>query len=518
MADTATDTTTSTTPPRQRPPAPDASTATDDTTDWKAEAEKFKTLSRKHEERAKANAAAAKELEQLRQQSMTEQEKAVEQAKAEGRAEAIKARPPRSCRRDPRCRRRPAEQGTARHAPRRRQPRKFVDDDGDVDATRSPVRGRHRTRPETPDRHGRISARAHEGGSGGSADPLLAHVKKLTGSAEPSHALPKEHTTMAITAATVKTSDFSGFLPRRCLAPSSRRPHACPSCSARPAGPARPQRQERPGRQRPARRELGRPGRQQKPATQGSMTLKTMTPKKLAAIAVDSMEVIRARTRAATSTGSATSSSPRRSPSRSTTRRCTTSAATAPAPARSRRTSTRPRSRTSSAPTARPTAASGRTSSTRWPRSSDRRTPPAAAGASPGSRSTTRWRPVSSVQVDSTGRPIWVDLAAGPDDVDRVRAGSLIGRRSFMGEGVADPNDHILGYAGDWTQAAWGVVGGIDYSISDQATVTINGTLTSLWEHNLVAIRAEAVLRLPRERRRLVHPAPQRHRQLIRPP
>jgi hypothetical protein len=61
-----------------------------------------------------------------------------------------------------------------------------------------------------------------------------------------------------------------------------------------------------------------------------------------------------------------------------------------------------------------------------------------------------------------------------------------------MGEGVADASSDILGYVGDWTQAAWGVVGGISYDVSDQATVTINGTLTSLWEHNLVAIRAEA--------------------------
>lgn len=94
--------------------------------------------------------------------------------------------------------------------------------------------------------------------------------------------------------------------------------------------------------------------------------------------------------------------------------------------------------------------------------------------------------------VDSTGRPLWVDLPAGPDDVDRLRAGSLIGRRSFMGEGVADPSNDIEGFAGDWSQTAWGVVGGIEYSVSDQATVTINGELTSLWEHNLIAFKAEA--------------------------
>ena len=37
-----------------------------------------------------------------------------------------------------------------------------------------------------------------------------------------------------------------------------------------------------------------------------------------------------------------------------------------------------------------------------------------------------------------------------------------------------------------------GVVGGISYRVSTEATVTINGALTSLWENNLVAVLAEA--------------------------
>lgn len=60
----------------------------DDTTDWKAEAEKWKQQSRKHEDRAKANATAAKELEDLKAKSMTDQEKAVNEAKEAGKAEA----------------------------------------------------------------------------------------------------------------------------------------------------------------------------------------------------------------------------------------------------------------------------------------------------------------------------------------------------------------------------------------------------------------------------------------------
>jgi hypothetical protein len=62
-----------------------------------------------------------------------------------------------------------------------------------------------------------------------------------------------------------------------------------------------------------------------------------------------------------------------------------------------------------------------------------------------------------------------------------------------MGEGLYfNTTADIYGYAGDWTQAAWGVVGGISYDVSTEATVTINGSLVSLWENNLVAIRAEA--------------------------
>lgn len=55
-----------------------------------AEVDKWKALSRKHEEKAKANAAAAKELEQVRMSSMSDQEKAVETARAEARAEALR--------------------------------------------------------------------------------------------------------------------------------------------------------------------------------------------------------------------------------------------------------------------------------------------------------------------------------------------------------------------------------------------------------------------------------------------
>jgi hypothetical protein len=69
--------------------APEATQQSDTDVDWKAEAEKFKTLARKHEDRAKANAFAAKELEQVKAASMTDQEKAVELAKQQARTEVL---------------------------------------------------------------------------------------------------------------------------------------------------------------------------------------------------------------------------------------------------------------------------------------------------------------------------------------------------------------------------------------------------------------------------------------------
>jgi HK97 family phage major capsid protein len=94
--------------------------------------------------------------------------------------------------------------------------------------------------------------------------------------------------------------------------------------------------------------------------------------------------------------------------------------------------------------------------------------------------------------VDTTGHPIWSDLPTDQDSDALAMAGRMLGRRSFMGEGVADPSFDIVGYAGDWSLAAWGVVGGISYTISREASVTIDGALVSLFENNLVAVRAEA--------------------------
>ena len=99
--------------------------------------------------------------------------------------------------------------------------------------------------------------------------------------------------------------------------------------------------------------------------------------------------------------------------------------------------------------------------------------------------------------VDTSGRPLYIESPL-EDNAPAARRGRLLSRPTAMSAGVAAATPgtastaYAVGYGGDWSQAAWGVVGGITYDVSTETAVTINGTLTSLWEHNLVAIRAEA--------------------------
>lgn len=92
--------------------------------------------------------------------------------------------------------------------------------------------------------------------------------------------------------------------------------------------------------------------------------------------------------------------------------------------------------------------------------------------------------------VDANGRPLFVETPL-EDTASVITPGKLIGRPAFIGDGISATGG-IVGYGGDWSQVVWGSVGGISYDVSTQSTVTLGGELVSLWENNLVAIRAEA--------------------------
>ena len=53
-----------------------------------------------------------------------------------------------------------------------------------------------------------------------------------------------------------------------------------------------------------------------------------------------------------------------------------------------------------------------------------------------------------------------------------------------------DTND-VLAFAGDWTQAYYGIAKSLNISVSDQATLNDGGTTINLWQRNMFAVRAE---------------------------
>ena len=94
--------------------------------------------------------------------------------------------------------------------------------------------------------------------------------------------------------------------------------------------------------------------------------------------------------------------------------------------------------------------------------------------------------------LDANGRPFFVE-SPYTGEAPVTRTGTLLGRRATLSDGIRGDSD-TLGYGGDFAQAIWGVVGGISYDVTDQATLPIgdDGAMVSLWQHNLLAVRAEA--------------------------
>ena len=95
---------------------------------------------------------------------------------------------------------------------------------------------------------------------------------------------------------------------------------------------------------------------------------------------------------------------------------------------------------------------------------------------------------------DTTGRPIFVNGVDGA--VNRVLGAPVVeGRGIYVageaGVGTAPGTPAIVGIAGDWSQAMYGTVEGVQIRFADQTGLTINSTQVNLWEHNMFAVRAE---------------------------
>lgn len=92
--------------------------------------------------------------------------------------------------------------------------------------------------------------------------------------------------------------------------------------------------------------------------------------------------------------------------------------------------------------------------------------------------------------VDGNDRPLFINSVA------EGAIPMILGAKTYQSKGAyktGTPN--VVGFAGDWTQALYGIVQGIDVSISDQATLTVgsgdSATTINLWQQNMFAVRAE---------------------------
>lgn len=62
---------------------------------------------------------------------------------------------------------------------------------------------------------------------------------------------------------------------------------------------------------------------------------------------------------------------------------------------------------------------------------------------------------------------------------------------SGSGSGAIAAKPDVLGFAGDWTKAMYGVVEGVTIDITDKVTLTVGTGLINLWQRNMFAVKAE---------------------------
>ena len=100
---------------------------------------------------------------------------------------------------------------------------------------------------------------------------------------------------------------------------------------------------------------------------------------------------------------------------------------------------------------------------------------------------------------DTTNRPLFL-ASANDGVVDKVLGVSTYFNKNLYKAGTAAVGQTagtpaIVGVAGDWTQALYGTVNGVEISVTDTATLTVgsgnSATTVNLWQQNMIAVRAE---------------------------
>lgn len=88
---------------------------------------------------------------------------------------------------------------------------------------------------------------------------------------------------------------------------------------------------------------------------------------------------------------------------------------------------------------------------------------------------------------DNDGRPLLINDIQRQGSIDQL-LGVPVRRTPAVGA------SGVLGLAGEWSNAYYGVVEDIEISVSDQATITKGGTSINLWQRDMFAVKVTAHL------------------------
>lgn len=91
---------------------------------------------------------------------------------------------------------------------------------------------------------------------------------------------------------------------------------------------------------------------------------------------------------------------------------------------------------------------------------------------------------------DGNDRPLFLDSTRDGAVSRMLGAPVEIVKAAYKAGTSSNPN--IIGFAGDWSGARYGVVDGINVKISEEATVNDGTAQINLWQRNMFAVRVEA--------------------------
>lgn len=93
---------------------------------------------------------------------------------------------------------------------------------------------------------------------------------------------------------------------------------------------------------------------------------------------------------------------------------------------------------------------------------------------------------------DQAGRPLLIDSINDDSAVGRLLGATVVESEKVYKAGATSADPNVIGFAGDWTQARYGIVDGINLAISEEATINTGTELVNLWQRNMFAVRVEA--------------------------